>query len=145
MLNSLFKTTVGVKIKGTQPLPDDATLGVYTYEAMQYIATRTTPKSLITKAEVADAELHSLRTIEEGYYIRLPEFPDFSGIEPTEIIDMDEELNYATIYYVCYLITKGKSAVPDNIKSDYFAEAERLIGIFDSNFTRAGGSLYEPI
>ena len=145
MLNSLFKTTIGVKLKGTQPLPDDDTLAVYTYEAITYVATRTTPKSFIIKAEVSDEELHALRTIEEGFYIRLPEFPDFSGIEPTEIIDMDEELSYATMYYTCYLITKGKSGVPDNIKSDYFAEAERLIAIFDSNFSRAGSNLYEPL
>ena len=145
MLNSLFKTTIGVKLKGTQPMPDDDTLSVYTYEAMTYVAMRTTPKSLIMKSGVADEELHSLRTIEEGFYIRMPEYPDFAGSEPTEIIDMDEELSYATLYYACYLITKGKSGVPDNIKSDYFAEAERLIGIYDSNFTRAGRNIYDTL
>ena len=142
MLNSLFKKTIEVKLKGTQPMPDDDTLAVYVYEAITYMAMRTSPKSLIIKAGVADEELHSLRSVEEGFYMRLPELPDFTGIEPTEIIDIDEELSYATIYYTCYLITKGKSGVPDNIKADYFTEADRLVSLFDSNFSRAGATLY---
>ena len=140
MLNSLYKTTLSVKIKGTQPVPDDDTLAVYTYEAITYVATRTTPKVLIIKNEVADADLQFLRAIENGFSIRLPEYPDFT--EDTYPLDIDNELSYAVMYYTCYLITKGKSGVPDNIKADYFNEAERLIAIFDSNFSRAGDTLY---
>ena len=145
MLNSLFKTTFGVKLKGNQPMPDDDVLSVVTYEAMHYLAMRTTPKSLIIKSDVADDELQSLRTIEEGYYIRLPEVPDFTGSEPTEILDMDEELSYALMYYSLFVFVKDKSGVPEATKNMYYLESDRLLTIFESNFTRAGGSLYDTL
>lgn len=145
MLNSMFKSSVEYKLKGNSPMVSDAELSVITYEGIVFISSRTTPKSLITLADVDSDENNSLRAIEDGYYIRIPDVPLFDGSEPTELIDIDEELSYALVYYVCYLVVKPKSGVPDRIKNEYLSEAERLIALYDSNFTRAGEELYDVI
>ena len=147
MDNSFFKATVAQKLKGNQPMPSDEELSVLTYEAIIYVATRTTPKSFIIKSGTMDNELESLRTIEEGFYIRMPETPYFDGTEGPngDVVDIDNELIYATIFYTCFLIVTAKSGVPKGLKEEYLLEAERLISIFDSNFTRAGSNLYELI
>ena len=145
MLNSMFKSSVEYKLKGNSPMVSDDELSVITYEGIVFISSRTTPKSLITLADVDSDENNSLRAIEDGYYIRIPDVPLFDGSEPTELIDIDEELSYALVYYVCYLVVKPKSGVPDRIKNEYLSEAERLIALYDSNFTRAGEELYDVI
>ena len=143
---SFFKSTVAHKLKGNQPMPSDDELSVIAYEAMIYVATRTTPKSYIIKSGTMDNELDSLRTIEEGFYIRMPEIPKFDGTgENGDVIDMDNELMYATIFYTAFLLVTSKSGVPKSLKEEYLLECERLIAIFDSNFSRAGSNLYEPL
>ena len=145
MLNTMFKASVAFKLKGNSPMVTDDELQVITYEGIQYLSSRTTPKTLITLDDIDADENDSFRAIEDGYYIRLADIPDFTGTEPTEVIDMDEELTNALIYYVCYLVVKPKSGVPDNIKNEYLSEAERLINLYDSNFTRSGDELYDVI
>lgn len=145
MLNTMFKASVAFKLKGNAPMVTDEELQVITYEGIQFLSSRTTPKSLITFDDVDEDEVNSFRAIEDGYYIRIADVPDFTGAEPTEVIDMDEELTVALIYYVCYIVVKPKGGVPDNIKAEYLSEAERLINLYDSNFTRSGDELYDVI
>lgn len=152
MLNTKFKSTVAFKLKGNAPMITDEELEFVTYEGMHYIATRTTPRCLIVKStEENEQELNALRTIEDGFYVRMPTEPNFTNIEPTEIIDMDESLTYALAYYVCYLIVKTKSIVSPNavvvadVKAEYRDAAENLITLFESNFSRGGDTLHDII
>ena len=60
---------------------------------------------------------------------------------------MDEDLSFAVIYYALHVIFKGNEprqamSGGGGIKESFKSLADDVIGVYQSNFTRAGGTLY---
>lgn len=110
-----YKNSTGRK------LPADEVLQDMLYEAMIYVAQRCEPKELIASA-LAEFGERPLRNIENGCFIRLPEYPDFS--HPERHLQIDEDLTFSVINFVMYLLTNTP---------DFKVLADEAIAIHRSN------------
>lgn len=90
-----------LRISGAHRMPEDELLADYFQEAMVYMGMRCEPNEMLCDAN-ADLEYTVLRNLDNGYFIRMPEYPDFN--EDRHLL-IDEGLSYACINYVCFLIT----------------------------------------
>ncbi|MBR8466176.1 hypothetical protein KDE13_07470 [Campylobacter sp. faydin G-140] len=92
----LFKGKSGIKI------PDDEILSELFLEAMLYVATKCTPSELMER--YVSPKMQVFRNLANETFIRIPKKPDFKS--DTEHLQIDEELSYAVIYEVLYLLNK---------------------------------------
>jgi hypothetical protein len=116
------KEAIAYRNRTGHKLPDDEVLQDLLFEAMLYVAQRCEPRELIA-GELTQEPVY--RNIEGGLYIKLPEYPDFT--ETDRHLMMDEDLTYAVINYVMYLITNT---------ADFKILADETIAIYRSNFGR---------
>jgi len=149
MLIRDVKTIIEGKVAGTRPMPTDEQLSFDVYEAMQYVATMTTPRVLLRNSETSVME-STFRVIEECSYITNPDRPifDVSNKEYSDVkhLNIDEDLVFAVIYYALHIIMKGNepTQVGGNKKTAKDM-ADDLISIYESNFARAGASIYDTL
>ena len=148
MLISTAKKILSQRLAGIRPLPEDDVLTELGSEALIYIATRTTPRVLTRDIYIEGDDYSTLRVLEDNMFIVVPDKPIFDianeNYSSTSQLHMDEELSYAVIYYVGYLILLGNEAnTRGGTARDKFKEqCEDYIAIFDSNYSRAGRQTY---
>lgn len=147
MLIRDVKTIIEGKIAGTRPMPEDIQLSFDVYEALQYVATYTTPRVLLRNSE-KDVSESTFRVIEECAYITMPDRPifDTTNKEYSDVkhLNIDEDLVFAVIYYTLHIIMKGNepTQVGGN-KKTFEDKAKELINVYQSNFTRAGSEILD--
>ena len=101
MLLSSVKKSIEKNLTGSYKVPEDDVLEEKIYEAMLYVATQCEPSVLLRKKHVdEEAEYRSLK---DGFFLVLPEFPDFTY--ETRHLHIDESLVYAVINYVCFMLS----------------------------------------
>ncbi len=147
MLIKDVKTVIEGKLAGTRPTPSDEQLSFDVLEALQYVASTTTPRVLLRNTET-DVQESTFRVIEECSYITIPDKPvfDVADKDYSEVrhLNMDEDLVYAVIYYALHVIMKGNEPTQTGgNKLTFKQQADSVISVYQSNFTRAGGILYE--
>ena len=123
MLLSKIKTATQYRLSGAKKLPLDIELSELFMEALYYVCNRCVPQELIREAGIdTDAVL---RNIEDGAFIAIPETPDFTSL--VNHLQIDENLTYACINYVCFLITfrADFKAIADELIYDYLANDGR--------------------
>jgi len=146
MLIKDVKIIIEDKVAGTRPMPSDLELSFNVYEALQYIATMTTPRVLLRNTKT-DVEEDTFRVLEECAYITVPERPifDTSNKEYSDVkhLNIDEDLAFAVVYYTLHIIMKGNepTQVGGNKKTAK-ETADDLIATYQSNFSRAGAEFY---
>jgi len=148
MLISSAKTILEQRLKGVRPVPEDVMLTEYGKEALMYIATRTIPRILTRDLVVEGEDYNVLRMIEDNMFIVVPNTPVFDVANPdyssTSQLHIDEELSYAVVYYMAWLILMGNEAssragvMRDRMKK----QVDNYIELYDSNYTRAGRETY---
>ena len=148
MLISSAKTILEQRLKGVRPVPEDVMLTEYGKEALMYIATRTIPRILTRDLVVEGEDYNVLRMIEDNMFIVVPNTPVFDVANPdyssTSQLHIDEELSYAVVYYMAWLILMGNEAASragvmrDRMKK----QVDNYIELYDSNYTRAGRETY---
>lgn len=94
-----FKTAGGIR------LPADEILSELFFEAMLFVANKCVPCELVRKNESED---RVYRNLEGGHFICYPNKPDFSKEADKKHIMIDENLTYAVINYVAFLINKDQ-------------------------------------
>jgi len=122
------KEAIAYRNRTGHKLPDDEVLQDLLFEALIYVAQRCEPSELLSDS-MGDFGGKPLRMVENGKFIKMPEYPDFS--KDGRHLMIDEELTYAVINYVMFLI----SATPD-----FKIIADEAIAIYRSN---EGRGLYE--
>lgn len=126
MLLAKVKEAIKKKSEDSYKLPDDETLANIVHEASLYVCSLCEPSELIRKDNVLNDKEHRVfRHIENGLFIKVPEYPDFS--KEMYHLQMDEALTYAVIYYACFIISKQKDM-------NFKALANETINIYRSNF-----------
>ncbi len=149
MLISTSKKILEQRLKGIRPTPDDDMLSEYGLEALVYIATRTTPKTLTMDLVVEGDDYTVLRMLEDNMFIVYPDKPVYDIASPdysaTSQLNMDEELSYAAVYYMAWLILVGnESGSRAGVARDRFKkQVDDYITLYDSNYTRAGRETYD--
>ncbi len=144
MLISTSKKLLEQRLKGIRPLPDDEVLSELGLEAITYIATRTMPKVLTRDLEIEGEDYTVLRMIEDNMFIIVPDKPIYDVANPnysaTASLHIDEELAYAVVYYIAWLILMGnESASVAGVARDRFKkQVNEYISLYESNYTRAG-------
>lgn len=146
MLIKDTKTIIESKVAGTRPMPSDEQLSFDVFEALQYVATETTPRVLLRNSKT-DKQESTFRVIEECSYITTPDRPiyDVANKDYSEVthLNMDEDLVYAVIYYTLHIIFQGNEPTQlGGNKKTSEDKANDLIAKFQSNFSRAGATLY---
>lgn len=148
MLLSDAKRLLEQRLKGIRPIPDDSMLDMLFFEAIVYVATRTTPRVLTKDIGVEAEDYTVLRVIEDNMFIVMPDKPIFDisneNYSATAILHIDEELCFAVVYYVAYLILTGSEANTrgSTARADFLKQANDYISMFDSNYSRAGRETY---
>lgn len=149
MLIRDVKIIIASKIKGTRPMPDDIELSFNVYEALQYVATMTTPRVLLRNSQ-KDIQDSTFRVIEECSYITIPDRPvfDVSDKDYSDIkhLNIDEDLVFAVIYYTLHVMLKGNE--PTQLGGNKKTSKEMcddLIAIYQSNFSRAGAEIHDVL
>ena len=148
MLISSAKTIIEQRLKGIRPLPEDNMLTEFGKEALIYIATRTTPKVLTRDLEIEGEDYNVLRMIEDNMFVIMPDTPVFDIANPdyssTAQLHMDEELSYAVVYHMAWLVLMGNEASSRaGVARDRFKkQVDDYIELYDSNYTRAGRETY---
>lgn len=122
MLLSKIKTTTQYKLTSAKKLPDNEVLSSFFMEAMYFVANKCAPNELLRQE---DTDEPVLRNIEDGAYLVVPDEPDFASV--TDHLMMDEDLTYACINYVCFLITNNPS---------FKQLTEEVINEFQANYGR---------
>lgn len=117
---SLIKSTINYKNSGGKKLPEDDVLASLIYEAMYYVAGRCVPSELVKS--YSDYKERVLRPIENGNFIAIPEYPDFT--KPERHLLIDEDLTYAVINYTMFLITQNAmfKQVADEIINEHISK-----------------------
>lgn len=148
MLVSTSKTILADKLQGIRPMPSDESLTEIALEAMIYIATRTTPSVLIKDVATDGQEFVVLRVIEDNKYIVYPQKPVYDLRDPNyseiSILNIDEDLSYAVVYYMAELIVHGNENISNQSTSlsKFMSKVNEYISLYDSNFSRAGRETY---
>ena len=147
MLISTSKKILEQRLKGVRPLPEDEILTEIAKESMIYVATRTTPRVLTRDVEIDGEDYQTLRILEDNAFIIIPDTPIYDKRNPDysdgKHLNMDEDLSYSVIYYMAYIITQG--AEGDRIgayRDRWMKQVNDIIGLFDSNYSRAGRETY---
>ncbi len=144
MLISSAKNILDQRLKGIRPTPEDNLLSEYGLEAITYIATRTMPKVLTRDLEVEGEDYTVLRMIEDNMFIIVPNKPVFdiadANYSASSQLHIDEELSYAVVYYMAWLILVGNEATSRaGVARDRFMkQVNDYISLYESNYTRAG-------
>lgn len=115
------KQAIEYRNRAGHKLPSDGVLQDMLYESLLYVAQRCEPSELMGDS-LGDFGQRPLRLIENGRFIKIPEYPDFTKVE--RHLQIDEDLTYAVINHVMYLITSI---------SDYKVLADETIAIYCSN------------
>lgn len=116
------KNALSYKIAGGRKLPDDEVLSNMFVEAILWVANKCVPAELL-KQSYENCRVY--RNIENGFFIRIPEKPNFSD-ENTHLM-IDESLNFAVINYVAYLIEQNEA---------YRRDALEIINEYNANSGR---------
>ena len=103
MLLTQVKTSIQYRLSSGKKLPDDTLLASFIYEAMYYVAGKCVPSELVRS--YVDHQEKVMRPLQNGRFISVPEYPDFSKTSRHLLID--EDLTYAVIYYTCFLIGRS--------------------------------------
>ena len=111
MLLTHVKSSIQYRLAGGKKLPEDTLLASFVYEAMYYVAGKCVPSELVRS--YIDHQEKVMRPLQNGRFISVPEYPDFSKTSRHLLID--EDLTYAVIYYTCFII--GRSA-DDKLMAD---------------------------
>jgi len=125
------KKILTLKLRRDIKAPDDADIEVALYEAIYEIAAECEPSELIIHPDDIedDDSVTVLRSLQDGLFIKVPEFPDFSF--PDRHLMLDEELTYAAIYLaITYLIDKPDRTVK------YTERAMKIIGAYKANYSK---------
>ena len=105
-------------------MPDDDILGEKVFEALLYIAALCEPQILLRKKHIDDDE--EFRSLKNGFFIAMPEFPNFSVSDRQ--LQIDEALSYAVINYTCFMLSG--IALFDTVTT-------RWVSIFEKNTLNA--------
>ena len=108
MLLSSVKKSITKNMEQSFKMPTDDILGEKVYEALLYVATQCEPQVLLKKKNVDDED--EFRPLHSGFYVAMPEFPDFSTDRHLMI---DEALSYAVVNFTCFLL--GGNALFDTM------------------------------
>jgi len=125
------KKILTLKLRRDIKVPDDDDLEIALFEAIYEIAAECEPSELIVHPDdlVDDDSIIVLRSIIDGYFLKVPEFPDFDF--PDRHLMLDEELTYAAIYLaITYLIDKPDRTVK------YTERAMKIIGAYKANYSK---------
>ena len=125
---SHVKSSIAYKLSTGRKLPEDDVLASIVFEAMYYVAGRCTPREL-TKSHM-DYEEKVLRFLDNGRFVSIPEYPDFS--KPDRHLLIDEDLTYAVIYYVCFIISRdvANKTMADEIINEHISkEGDGIYGV----------------
>ena len=122
MLLSSVKKILTEKLKSNKKLPEDETMEAYIYESLYYVANKCDPQELVCSPEDTDAPM---RLIEDGAFIKIPEYPDLTST--TAHLMIDEALAYAVINHVCFLYTARPDykAIADDVICNYIVQQGR--------------------
>lgn len=101
MLLSSVKKSIERNMAGSFKLPDDNVLQEKIYEALLYVASSCEPLVLLRKKDVDDDEQY--RQLSDGFYLALPEYPDFQY--ENRHLNIDEALSFAVINYVSFMLS----------------------------------------
>ena len=148
MLISTAKKIITQRLKGIRPVPEDDMLSEYTTEAIRYMAIRTMPKVLTRDLEVEGEDYDVLRMLEDNMFIIVPNSPVFDIADPdykiTSNLHIDEDLSYAVVYYVVWLILIGAEAQSSAgvVRDRMMKQVNDYISLYESNYTRAGRATY---
>lgn len=113
MTYKVFKSITTGLLTGDNVLPADAEVlqGLVQY-ALTTVATQADSLHLMTLSTTANV----LRLSQGDYLIRIPEIPELD----TDVMDIDEELNFAVARYLASYISRDKGGIHVNA-------AERII------------------
>ncbi|WP_348518111.1 hypothetical protein [Campylobacter sp. CCS1377] len=121
MKTKLAKEIIAKKLSKDYNLPSDDVLKAYFMEGFYYICAKCEPQ-ILTKTLRENHEV--LRSLKNGAMIIVPDEPDFN--DENEHLMIDEELSFALINYVCFLITKSEEA-------KYYKLCNEIINDFIAN------------
>ncbi len=82
-------------------MPPDNVLEEKVFEALLYVATLCEPIVLLRKKYVDDDA--EFRALKNGFFIAMPEYPDFTL--PERQLQIDESLSYAVVNYACFMLS----------------------------------------
>lgn len=102
---SLIKSSIEYRLSMGKKLPNDDVLASFLFEAVYYVAGKCTPFKLLKS--YSDYEENVLRPLDGARFISVPEYPDLTKTERHLLID--EDLTYAVVYYVCFIISSDAS------------------------------------
>jgi len=131
MTFSRVKSAITLKLKRDIKAPVDADLEEALYEALYEIATECEPSELVVHPDDLedDSSVTVLRSIADGYFIKVPEYPDLSILDREMMID--EELAYPAIYLaITYLIDNEERT------AKYSYRAYKTIGAYKANYSK---------
>ena len=114
------KVSIEKNMEQSYKMPEDSVLSEKVFEAMLYVSTQCEPQVLLRMKYIDDDAL--FRDLKNGYYIMLPEYPDFTKDE--RVLQIDETLSYAVINYACFMLSG---------KVEFDALASRWISLYRKN------------
>lgn len=123
MTYKVFKSITTGLLTGDNVLPADVEVlqGLVQY-ALTTVATQADSLHLMTLSTTANV----LRLSQGDYLIRIPEIPELD----TDVMDIDEELNFAVARYLASYISRDKGGIhvnaADRIIKDYNAKTYEI-------------------
>lgn len=119
MLLTKIKSSVQYRLSQGKKLPEDGVLESLIHEAMHYVCYRCVPAELVRT--YVDYEDKPLRFLQNGRFIAVPEYPDFTKTSRHLLID--ENLTYAVINYTAFLISANPlhKQLADEIINEHIA------------------------
>ena len=119
MLLTKIKTNIGYRLSQGKKLPEDEVLESLINEAMYYVCYRCVPAELLRT--FVDYEYKPLRFLQNGRFIVVPEYPDFT--KTSRHLQIDENLTFAVINYTAFLISSNPThkQLADEIINEHIA------------------------
>ena len=114
------KVSIAKNMEQSYKMPEDDVLAEKVFEAMLYVATACEPQVLLRFKHVDDDAMY--RDLKNGFFIMMPEYPDFSS--PARQLQIDDTLAYAVINYTCFMLSG---------KVEFDTVCARWISLFKKN------------